>query len=155
MSLRERVRSLGIWKLLFLVFFAGLGVLYACGLVVHLGTGASTLVDPDRIGQGLVLEGCQLILALTVFILLLILLVVAQRRQAPVAASFLQQNRVFGWSFAALLLSLILIHACQLIAPLSLPIAWQIETAALVLGVLAPALMLLAVWRREAWWQGK
>jgi len=39
--------------------------------------------------------------------------------------------------------------------PPVLAIAWQIETAALVLGVLAPALMLLAVWRREAWWQRK
>ena len=84
MSLREQVQSLGIWKPIKLVFFAGLGVLCACLLVVHLGTGASMLFDPDESVTGLVAAGVLLIS------LILVLIAVVS-----VAASYWQAGFLF------------------------------------------------------------
>jgi len=145
MSLLKRIRSLRIWKPIGLVFLVGFGVFTAYGLVVHLWTGTSMLADPDEPVSGLMAAGCGLIYS----IVILIPLVAVPRRQEPVAATFGRDNRLYLWGLIALLLGSILYSACRLIAPLSFPVAWHIETGALILWVLGPALMLLAAWRKK------
>ena len=150
--MRERIRSLPIWKPIFLLFLASVGAFFAYGLVVHLAKGTSLLVDPDRIGRVLLADVCHLVWAAA---LLIAIIVLALARQQPGAASFGRRNALFVSGMVAGLLGAVLIDACPLIAAQSFAVAWHVETAALILGVAGPALMLVAAWRREAWWHGK
>jgi TRAP-type C4-dicarboxylate transport system permease small subunit len=151
MSLRARLRSLDIFNLILLLCTVASGVACAFGLVMHLATGATLSLEPERISRGLAFTACKLILYLAAFIGL----AGAVRRQHPRVTRFWGKNPFFTGGILVLLLMLALFQVFKLTAFFSSPIAWHVETGILILGILSPVIILWGILHGEVNWLKK
>ena len=90
-------------------------------------------------------DGVELIL----FAAALIWLVVERRRQRVLPASWWQENRYLSRAMFLLFLSAVLTEGLPFVALFSLTLAWYLEPAVLVVGILASVLLLGAFARGE------
>jgi len=151
MSYRARLRSLDILSLMIFLCILVIGVVCAFALVAHLTTGASRLLDPDRIEREAALTVGKLVLCLATFFGL----AGAVRQQHPRVVGFWGKNPFFTSGILVLLLMFALNQVFKLIALFSFPIAWHVETGSLILGILSPAIILWGILHGEVKWLKK